>query len=141
MDTGGEDEGSEVCETSRGGRFGSSSPQISKYSGREGGGSVPGHSLGTFRPAVRKKRVGEAKASNVLAGFVNSFSLSLCKEFSSHSIPEMSFDRVVSGGSDVPIPLQSKTPFFTISPAIRTGSCFDANDSVSASEVASVPPR
>jgi len=143
-----EESGGGVCRAtdgdgSCGGRFGSDSFQISAKSGREGvgGGSVPGQNLGTFRPAVRKKRVGEAKASKVLAGFVKSFPFREWRVCSSHDSTVFSLNGVFSGGSEVPMPLQLNIPFFTISPAIRTGSCFDVNDSVSASEVASVPPR
>jgi len=47
----------------------------------EGGAAEPssssdvGHVFGTAIPAVRKKRVGEAKESNALPGLLNSFSL------------------------------------------------------------------
>ena len=46
------------------------------------GGAWPGKCLGIVVPAVRKWRIGLAKASNAAAGLVKSFVFNSCNEFS-----------------------------------------------------------
>lgn len=46
-----------------------------------------------------------------------------------------------SVGRDIAMPVQSRTPSLTITPAILKGTYLESRHSVNASEVASVPPR
>ena len=109
-------------------------------------------------PGVRKRRVGEAKASNVDAGVANSLCLSLysvssVQGFDISSVNSLSCccelgreedadgNGLRDGFMEVATCVQSNIPSRTTRPAMLTGTFFEALVSVSASEVASVPPR
>lgn len=123
--------------------------------GEEGGG-CPGQYLGMCRPEVRKKRVGEAKGSNVDSGEVKRVVFRALRVgdvhvaaptvFISPSSPDSDSDSddesdEVVENSEVVKTEKSNTPSLTISPLILTGLVLEVRDSVKAREVANVPPK
>lgn len=97
---------------------------------------------GTARPAVRKKRRGEAKESNVDTGFANNLFFRVWSVAASHPSQVLhSASNSGEGVSEVEIAVQSKTASRAMRPEMVVGDCFEAKLSVKAREVASVPPR
>jgi hypothetical protein len=108
----------------------------------EGGVGRSQGEVGTARLAVRKNRSGEAKESNVDAGFANNLFFRAWSVVESHPFQVLlSVSNSDKGVSEVEIAVQSKTASRAMNPDIVAGSCFEAKLSVKAREVARVPPR
>lgn len=92
----------------------------SEYSLSPGSSSFVGQVGGTLTPAVRKKRTGEMKVSNVPAGSAKRWVFILCNFLMSQVSKSSGEERSSSGGEE-PNPVQSRIPFWHITPARRWG--------------------